>query len=252
MEPKSPAKKDTIYYTVKKGDTLGKIAKAHRVSLSELLKENNLNMKSVLKIGQSIAIPGSAEAVGTPKVKPSDLKPSLPGTETETYTVKKGDTLGKIAIQHGMSVATLKSVNSLSSDMIRVGQKLTVSKKDAKDSSAKIEKPVEKAADGEEAITIKSGDTLGKIALKYGTTVSAIMKRNNIKNPSRIIVGKTLYVPSKAPEKKAPAPVKVQAETSAPETTPPAPTVQVQKDEANTSANPVKTDESIPPVDMDF
>lgn len=60
----------------------------------------------------------AALAIATPS--------ALFATDDETYVVKKGDTLTKIAIRHGVSVAEIKRRNGLSSDMIRVGQKLVV------------------------------------------------------------------------------------------------------------------------------
>ena len=53
------------------------------------------------------------------------LPPSL-WAKTATYEVRKGDTLGKIAIGLNTSIKGLKYANNLSSDLIQVGQKLTI------------------------------------------------------------------------------------------------------------------------------
>lgn len=199
-------------YTVKKGDTLGGIARAHRVSLDELMQENGLTKSSVLRIGQSISIPAHGEAVA-PVVQAQNVQGVSAGEDSQTYVVKKGDSLSKIAKAHGMSVATLKSINSLSNDNIRIGQKLAVTKNAA---AASVSAPTSSApsaadtASGDEvAVKIKSGDTLGGIAAKYGTTSSAIMKRNGISDPRKLRVGQVVYVSDKkgvGGEKKKEAP----------------------------------------------
>lgn len=51
--------------------------------------------------------------------------------------------------------------------------------------------------------TVKKGDTLSKIALKYNTTVEALVASNGIKNPNMIFVGQILKIPSKAPSQEA-------------------------------------------------
>ena len=60
------------------------------------------------------------------KVEPRGKSVHSKSSGSKYYTVRKGDTLGKIASKHGISVSTLKKRNGLRSDKIRVGQKLKV------------------------------------------------------------------------------------------------------------------------------
>ncbi len=60
------------------------------------------------------------------KVEPRGKSVHSKASGSKYYTVRKGDTLGKIASKHGISVSTLKKRNGLRSDKIRVGQKLKV------------------------------------------------------------------------------------------------------------------------------
>ena len=78
---------------VQSGDTLGSIAARNGVSVQALLKANNLNATSTLKIGQVLKIP-----VGSSSQK------------TGSITVQSGDTLGSIANRYGVSVATLPAL----------------------------------------------------------------------------------------------------------------------------------------------
>lgn len=119
----TPAPAVSSVYTVVKGDTLGKIANQHKIPLSDLMNLNNLSNYmiypgQVLKVSQSAAPAESVKA-------PVPSKESAPAqSNTSEYVVKSGDTLGHISARNGMTVTQLKELNSLSSDLIYVGQKL--------------------------------------------------------------------------------------------------------------------------------
>lgn len=117
-------------YTIVPGDTLTKIANKHDLTLAELKKLNNLTSDTIYagkklivsstKTTTTIDLPSSA--------KPANVTTPKPDATTNTYIVVKGDTLSKIAKKTNITVANLKSLNSLSSDLIRVGQKLSLVK----------------------------------------------------------------------------------------------------------------------------
>lgn len=94
-------------YTVKSGDTLSEIAAAWGVSVDDLASYNGIKNPNVINVGQVIKKPGSASS--------------------DTYTVKKGDTLSEIAAAYGTTVDALVSLNGISNpDVINVGQVLKV------------------------------------------------------------------------------------------------------------------------------
>ena len=109
-------------YVVVHGDTLAKIAKKNGVSLSALKAANPGVEPTKLKIGQKLAIPagGTAPAASGASVAPDT------GMGGETYTVKSGDSLTKIAKAHGTTVKAIKAENNLNTDHIKVGQKLKI------------------------------------------------------------------------------------------------------------------------------
>ena len=131
-------------YVVKSGDTMGKIAYAHGVSLRALLKANSMNLKAAsrLRIGQKILIPGkdgkvnaqaAAAAKAAPKTKERKLNTALLNADG-TYTVKSGDNIPKIARKLGVKSKDLQNANNLSDDATRrlqIGQKLLVPGKSA-------------------------------------------------------------------------------------------------------------------------
>lgn len=93
----------------------------------------------------------------------------------QTITVKAGDTLGNIAARYGVTVAWVKQVNQLQSDMLFVGQSLYIP-------------PVSPV------YTVQSGDVLWKIAGKFGTTISAIVEANKLQSTD-LLVGQRLLIP---------------------------------------------------------
>ncbi|MEH7299407.1 LysM peptidoglycan-binding domain-containing protein [Neobacillus drentensis] len=121
--PAPSSQGSTSEYTVTSGDSLSKIGVQFNMTVTQLKSLNNLK-SDMIYVGQKLKVSGT---VSTPAKPPATTPPVVtqPSTTSE-YIVKSGDTLGKIAIQTGMSVQDLKSLNGLTSDMIYVGQKLKV------------------------------------------------------------------------------------------------------------------------------
>lgn len=135
-------------YTVVKGDTLSKITAKYKISLSDLMKWNNLK-NHIIYPGQKLKVSISStptkevpkqEAVV--KVPEKVTKPVEPQASSE-YIVQNGDTLGHISSKVGMTITELKQLNNLTSDMIYVGQKLKLAgtSSPAKDTSVQEEAP---------------------------------------------------------------------------------------------------------------
>jgi LysM repeat protein len=127
--PAEPAPAAGSEYIVAQGDTLAKIAKTQGVTLSALKAANPGVDPKKLKIKQKLVIPGkSADATGAAATTTTSTSASVAPEATggESYTVKSGDTLSKIAKRHGISLKALKAANSLSTDHIKVGDKLKI------------------------------------------------------------------------------------------------------------------------------
>jgi LysM repeat protein len=125
----TPVAPETSTYKITKGDTLGKVAKAHGVSLKALEAANPGVDSKHLKVGQSINIPAGGASVGA-----ATSTPTL-GTDVaagDTYSVKSGDTLSKIAKANGVSLKALEAANpGVSSNHLKVNQKLKLPAKAA-------------------------------------------------------------------------------------------------------------------------
>jgi LysM repeat protein len=106
---------------------------------------------------------------------------------TGAHTVRRGETLRGIAAAHGTSVGALVRANGISDpDLIRVGQVLQVPGAGAN----------AKAKASTSSYTVRSGDTLGTIAARHGTSVAALVQANRLSNPNLIRIGQVLQVPA--------------------------------------------------------
>ena len=163
-----PTLETTTLYLVKKGDTLHSVASKYGVSVNELIRINNLN-STVLSIGQQLRIPiNGANSVN----------------DYVIYTIKVGDTLYKIAKQYGVSVESLINFNNLSSDLLNIGQRLKI--------------PIVSVPDVDNqygTYVVQSGDTLYKIANRYGMSVNQLMEINNLET-TNLKIGQILKVNS--------------------------------------------------------
>ena len=170
-------------YTVKAGDSLWGISHKYGMSIDGLKSLNNLSSNfiypgQVLKVGQS-----SNQSNTTSK--PSASQSTNSSNQSGSYTVKAGDSLWKIATEHGLTIAQLKSLNNLTSNTIYVNQKLTVTMK----KSVNDVTPTTKATT--QSYTVKAGDSLWQIASAHGTTVNRLKALNKL-NSDLIYVGQHL------------------------------------------------------------
>jgi len=117
-------------YTVRKGDTLAGIARAHAVSPEDLRRWNNLSRDAGLRPGQTLTIRRvqQARATGIPGARHAAGSPAAPAASGgKRYIVKRGDTLWAIARAHAVSPEDLRRWNNLSRDAgLRPGQELEI------------------------------------------------------------------------------------------------------------------------------
>jgi lysozyme len=147
-------------YTVQAGDTLWAIARRFGTTVSELAAQNRLSNPNLIFPGQILILPRSTAPL-------------------TTYTVRSGDTLSELALRFGTTVSALVSLNNIANpNLIYPGQVLTI--------------PASASA---ASYRVVSGDTLSELALRFGTTVSALVQANNIANPNLIYVGEVLRIP---------------------------------------------------------
>lgn len=105
-----------------------------------------------------------------------------PPLGSDYYTVKKGDSLWSIANKYGITVKELKEINKLTSNTLKVGQTL------------KLTKNNEMIPEDYLVYKVKKGDSLWDIAKEYNTTVDTLKKINNLSN-GKLTVNQQLFIP---------------------------------------------------------
>ena len=177
-------------YTVQAGDTLYSIARRSGVSLNTLLSINGLSQSSVIHPGQTLSVSGSASQATATQVSYQSAGST---SGNGTYTVKAGDTLYRIAYNHGISLTTLLSINGLSeTSTIRPGQQLVVSGS-AKATTSTTKATTVSYSTGASTHTVQAGDTLFRIAKNNGLTLSELRALNGLTS-NTIRVGQVLKV----------------------------------------------------------
>jgi LysM repeat protein len=231
-------------YTVKKGDSLWKIAKAEGVSMTDLAQANSLTKTSVLKIGQQLQLPAATTAnsvnIATGAVAPSPAAPAISGdvaASPDLYVVKSGDSLWKIAKSNGSTVKAIKEANQMSGDSLKVGQKLRVPASSPVVAASAATAPAARTAPavngawnmnsfyepgrhdqgGQVIHAVDNGETIDIIARNYGVRASDIIQANPKANPTKLYYGQPLVIPQAAPAATLPTAV---GEPSAMLTTP--------------------------------
>ena len=189
--PQAPSQTPSTY-TVVSGDYLSKIANQFGISVAQLKTWNNLSSDLIL-VGQKLAVTAPTNQGTASSQTPSGSSV----TNTDTYTVISGDYLSKIAARFGISVAQLKTWNNLSSDLILVGQKLTVkaSSDQTTQNTTIPSQPTSTTTSNQTAssYTVVSGDYLSKIANQFGVSVAQLKTWNNLSS-DLILIGQKLTV----------------------------------------------------------
>ncbi len=180
-------------YIVRWGDTLFSIAQRFGVTVDAIKQANGLT-SDFITVGQELTIPG-ATIPQEPGVPP--YEPGRPGF----HIVQPGENLFRIALRYNTTVECLAEANHIINPwFIYVGQELVIpsagydprppshGEPDGPDRPDRPDGP-----DG--TYVVQPGDTLYSIAVRFGTTVHALVVANNLPSPDMIYVGQILNVP---------------------------------------------------------
>jgi len=165
------------YHTIADGDTLGHIAIKYGTTVKRLCELNGINKSAILGIGKR-------------------LKVAVVHTEPEIvyHTITAEDTsYGAIAKRYNTTIEAIMQLNGLTEPKVyHVGEKIIVAKR----SSTSNTKSTHSNKVGSTATyhIIEDGDTLGHIAIKYGTTVKRLCELNGIDKGAILSIGKKLRV----------------------------------------------------------
>ena len=158
----------SMTYVVQKGDTLYSIAQKYSTTPSAIINKNKLS-SDYLTVGQVLTIPNDVESTGNDE----DV------TDNNLYVVQRGDSLFSIASKYGVNVNDIIMENNLNSDVITIGQVLTIPLKSTGMPSLYV---------------VQKGDNLWSIANKYGVSINQIRMVNNLTSDV-LNIGQTLIIP---------------------------------------------------------
>ena len=180
------------YYKIKPGDTIGHIAELYHVTATDIRKWNGISGSKIIT-GQTLKIysdynPGT---VYNYPFKTTDKEQGTSGGYT-LYTIKKGDTIGKIAEAFGVTINDIQNWNDISGNKIIAGKTLKIYQ------SSNTQKNVTTTTSTTKSNlytyhTVVRGETLSQIAEKYQVPVSSIKLWNNLSD-NNIIAGNKLKI----------------------------------------------------------
>ncbi|WHE07586.1 LysM peptidoglycan-binding domain-containing protein [Thermoanaerobacterium thermosaccharolyticum] len=204
-----------VYYTVMPGDTVYMIGQKFGVPYESIIYVNNILYPYTIYPGQMLFVPGANKLIqtesethqmySTPSMTSMgemyNMPPSAPTTQympcPTYYVVQPGDTLWSISNRFGISLDEILRANYFADpNMIYPGQTIIIpcpSKAVPMPPSPPV---YEHPKEGRMVYVVKPGDTLYTIAMRFNTTVDAILRANpDIQNPSLIYPGQRIIIP---------------------------------------------------------
>jgi len=166
-------------HVVQRGENLFRIALRYGVTVEALAAANGLSNPRLIYVGQRLIIPGASRPAG----------PS-PSPTLSVHIVQRGENLYRLGLRYGVSVNALAAANGIvNANRIYVGQRLVIPGWTGNPSPSTTSVPTTRTH------TVRRGDTLSAIALRYGVSVWGLVQANGIRNPSLIYPGQVLRIP---------------------------------------------------------
>jgi membrane-bound lytic murein transglycosylase D len=189
----------SVAYRVKKDDSLLGIADLFNSRVSDVRNWNNIPYTSSIRVGQQLTlyVPQDKQNYYASLDKSTEIVEKAPKVYTETskqsyvyHKISRGENLGLIATQYGVSIAAIKEWNNLNNNKIVAGKKLKIY---TDESYAPISTDVaSKNTKGSiNYYKVRKGDSLSRIATKYHVSVSELKKWNGLTS-NKINAGQTL------------------------------------------------------------
>jgi membrane-bound lytic murein transglycosylase D len=193
-EIRSEAKVTFLRHKVRKKETLASLAEQYRTPVSTLKEMNGLRRNSLRRISRLIipvaglseeeAVPG--KRVSPDKLRLAHMRVNERYRRGQRVRVRRGDTLWRIARRSGVSVKSLARANRMkTTSILRAGRVIRIP--GAVSSSGKGSRHV-----------VRRGDTLWKIARKYGVSVKQLARRNRMRSGQTLRTGRVLQIPTES------------------------------------------------------
>jgi LysM repeat protein len=188
---------EPLIHIVQPGENLFRISLRYNTTVAAIMAANGITNADTVYAGQELTIPTETQDQG-PAEQPAPVEP-VPVNES-SYLVQWGDTLSTIAARHGITLWALVEANSLSHPyVIYAGQRLIIPAVTAHTLEQEPEETPPPTPDVPQTYTVQPGDTLTRIARRFGTTALELARLNGITNPSTIYAGQVLNLTGSGP-----------------------------------------------------
>ena len=181
LDPDAKADRQAAAITthrVRRGQTLGSIARRYGTNVRALTRINGLRSAHLIRVGQRLQVPTRGEGIWP-------AKNVRRATRATVHTVRRGESLDRIARRYKTTVAALTRLNDIRKpSLIRVGQKIRLAGHADEATPRKYVKH-----------KVRRGQTLGSIARRYGTSVATLKRLNGVRNVRLLQIGQVLRVP---------------------------------------------------------
>lgn len=155
----------TVYYTVKRGDTLSQIAQNYGTTVQEIVRLNGISNPSLIYPGQVLTIKTN-----------QNIESGCAGSII--YTIQRGDTLSQIAIRYQTTITKIVTMNQIQNpNLIYPGQQIRICRNET-DNDSNSQNVI--------YYRVRRGDNISRIANYYQTTVNQIVIDNGIQNANLI------------------------------------------------------------------
>jgi len=189
---KSQPETASATHAVVPGDTLARIATAHKTTVEAIEQANAIDGKSTLRVGQALKIPAKSNAAKPPvKPDPASAKTSEPKPLPAAKAAEaKSSTAAKIAEPKAAPPAA-KASGVKPAAAAKTAEAATAQKPPASEASKAETNP----APAGKTYTVAKGDNPYAIAKKLKVQYNALIKANNIQDPTKLQIGQKLIVP---------------------------------------------------------
>jgi membrane-bound lytic murein transglycosylase D len=160
-------------HRVRRGETLSTIARHYRTTVAQIVRANYLRSRNRIREGQHLKIPQRGASLA------SSIGRSR-GGESLFHTVRRGDSLWRLASRYGTTVGRIQRDNDLRSDRLAVGQRLRIATG---------------TGGGARSYTVRRGDTIGRIAQAENVSIDQLLRANGLSRSSTIYPGQVIRFP---------------------------------------------------------
>jgi LysM repeat protein len=197
-------------YTVQRGETLSQLAERYGVAWTDLAALNGIQYPYLVYAGQQITIQGAGASPAaltpspteTPAPQPTETlapestptsSPTIQPEAMETVIVNPGDTLMKIAWEHGVALQDLAAANQLQYPYtIFSGQLLNLPARAAQEPDGSLTPASTSATTGDSTYSVQRGDYLFDLARRFGLDWQMLADINGISYPYRVYPGQII------------------------------------------------------------